>query len=178
MKWTWTNARDFAYTAILLNPVAEVAVDFLFENGEFLFAQPNGGRIMRSETGTVDWLPAGFNNASNAFSWAEIHGGYIFAGKTAEAEVYFDTNSDLSALSGDPGDDDDEMVAGPGTTGTGAGVSFLEKLAVSPGWRLRVQQQLALLSLLRLLEQNLLLTFWRRKVMRLETPPRSLWSDL
>jgi hypothetical protein len=131
MGWTWTNSRDFVYTALALNPKAETAITFLFENGEYLFAAPTGQRLLKSASGTSTWTPAGFNNKSNDYSWLEMHGGYIFGGKNSEAEVYFDTNSDLSALAGDPGDDADELVAGPGTTGTKSGISFLEKLAVA-----------------------------------------------
>ena len=131
LQWNWTNARDIAHVGIPINPIAETTVTLLFENGEYLFAQPSGQRLLKSVTGTANWTPAGLNNASNDYSWMEIHGGYIFAGKTAEAQVYFDSNSDLSALAGDPADDSDELIAGPGTTGTKLGVSFLEKLAVS-----------------------------------------------
>jgi len=131
LSWSWTNSQAFCHLAIAVNPIAEVTVDFLFENGEYLFAQPTNQRLMRSTSGTADFVPAGFNNSSTAYSWIEMHGGYIFAGKSAEAEVYFDANSDLSALAGDPADDADELIAGPGTTGTKSGISFLEKLAVS-----------------------------------------------
>lgn len=131
IQWNWTNARDWAHLAIPINPIAETQIDILFENGEYIFAQPTGQRLMRSTSGTANWVPAGANNASSAYSWVEMHGGYIFAGKTSEAQVYFDSNSNLSSLYGDPADDADEMIAGPGTTGTLFGISYLEKLAVA-----------------------------------------------
>ena len=133
LAWTWTNSVVFAQCLIPLKPIAELEVNSLFEDGEFVFANINEQRLMKSAANNalVDYTPAGFNNRSNDYSWMEIHGGFIFAGKENEAEVYFDTNSDLSALSGDPVDDADELVAGPGTVGTKAGISFLEKLAVA-----------------------------------------------
>ena len=131
MSWTWTNSVAFVQCLMPINTIAEVEVMTMFENGEYIFASPDEQRLVRSTSGTDDFQPAGVNNASNDYSWLEMHGGYIFAGKEDEAEVYFDTNSNLSALAGDPGDDADELVAGPGTTGTKDGISFLEKLAVS-----------------------------------------------
>ncbi len=131
MSWAWTNSVAFVQCLMSIQGITEVSVDFLFEDGEFIFAAPNEQRLMRSTTGLDDFQPAGINNKSNDYSWMEMHGGFIFAGKENEAEVYFDTNSDLSALAGDPVDDADELVAGPGTTGTKSGISFLEKLAVS-----------------------------------------------
>jgi len=131
MSWTWTGSQDFVHVGIPINPQAEIQVDFMLENGEYLFACPSNGRIMRSLGGSADYLPAGINNASSDYSWLEIHSGYTFAGKNSEAEIYFDGNSDLSVLAGDPIYDTDEQVAGPGQIGTKFGVSFLERLAVA-----------------------------------------------
>lgn len=128
---TWTNSVAFAACILPIQTISEVAVDFLFENGEYVFAAPDAQRIMKSTTGYEDYDQAGGNNASNDYSWMEMHGGYIFAGKTAEAQIYFDSNSNLSSLFGDPADDSDELTAGPGTVGTIFGTSFLEKLAVA-----------------------------------------------
>ncbi len=126
---TWTNSVAFAACVLPIQTISEIPIDFLFENGEYLFAAPTAQRLMKSTSGSQDFTPAGINNASNDYSWMEMHGGYIFAGKNAEAQIYFDGNSDLSSLEGDPAATD-ELTAGPGTVGTIFGVSFLEKLAI------------------------------------------------
>lgn len=131
LSWTWTNSIAFAQCLLPLKPIAEVEVITCMENGEYVFVAPSGQRLMKSADGLIDFTPSGANNAANDYTWLEIHGGYIYAGKTSEAEVYFDSNSDLSVLYGDPADDADELVAGPGTVGTTDGISFLEKLAIS-----------------------------------------------
>ena len=133
LGWTWTNSVAFAQCLLPLKPIAEVEVNSLFENGQYVFANLDEQRLMKSGQNNAlqDYTPAGANNASSDYSWMEMHGGYIFAGKENEAEVYFDSNSDLSSLFGDPADDADELTAGPGTVGTTWGTSFLEKLAVT-----------------------------------------------
>ncbi len=77
---TWTNSVAFAACVLPIQTIAEVAVDFLFENGEYVHVAPSTQRLMKSSTGYQDFTPSGGNNASNAYSWMEMHGGYIFAG--------------------------------------------------------------------------------------------------
>lgn len=86
-------------------------VNFAIASGTYLFIFPDGARVEKMNTsGTVS--AAGVNASSTDYKWAEIHRGYLYAGKDASNVIYFDSNEDLSALCGDPTDDTAEIYAG------------------------------------------------------------------
>lgn len=127
---TWTNSRLYTHYVIVLHAVAEQLVNYMAENGEFIFAAPKAGRILKSVDGTT-WTPAGANHRSTDYNWLAIHNGYLWAGKDSASEVYFSGTSDLSGtagLYGDPADDTTEIPVGPGKVPTLRATSFLEKL--------------------------------------------------
>jgi hypothetical protein len=125
--WTWTNARDTEIFCIPIKPAAEVAVNHMIENGEYLFAAPDGLRILKSSDGSA-WTVAGNNHRSKDYSRLIIHDGYIWGVKDADNTLYFDSDSALADFYGDPDDDTAEIDVGPGSTQVLAVESFLEKL--------------------------------------------------
>ena len=74
--------------SIALEMVAEVEVNFMLQNGAFLFAAPDGKRLMRKAPSSIDWLPAGINNNSQDYKWGLIHNGFIYWGKDGDTDVY------------------------------------------------------------------------------------------
>lgn len=130
MKLEWDNSRAFAAMTFAVQPQSEGKVNYMLENGEYIFAFPDSNRVLKSTDGST-WTLAGNNHNSTDYKWAVIHNGYVWAGKDSSPYVYFGSEDDLSDLQGDPDDDTDEIQVGPGSDSTLGAESFLEKLSVS-----------------------------------------------
>lgn len=109
------------------------AVNFMFTNGTYLFAFPDGARIKKSSTGgkvLADWTDAGANTNASDFKWATISKGYVYAGKDGKNEVYRASANDLSDLYGVPADDPNVIYVGSGLIPTINGAAYAEQLFV------------------------------------------------
>lgn len=105
-------------------------VNFCIATGTYLFVFPDGARVEKIDTsGTV--TAAGGGAGADDYKWAEVHSGYIYAGKDGVNQVYFDSNDDLSDLWGDPSDDTAEIYVGMNGIQTLGSLSWAGSLMVT-----------------------------------------------
>ena len=104
-------------------------VNYLLPTSAYLFAAVDGARIMKLDTAD-DPTNAGAGANSTDYRWLIIHNGNIYAGKDASNIVYYDSNTALTGLQGDPADDTNEIVVGQGGYPTLGAVSLFGKLYV------------------------------------------------
>jgi len=119
---TWDNVNDSGAAVY-------GAINYLLPTKSYLFVCPDGSRIVAMDTADASSL-TGVNANSTDYKWLCIHNGNIYAGKDDSNIVYYDSNTGLAQLAGDPADDTNEIVVGQGSYNTLGALSFLGKLYV------------------------------------------------
>lgn len=134
-SWGSDGVRRYSGgTWAVVNTGTAGAVNFMWSNGQYVFACPSGARIVKSSTGgltTGDWSAAGANANSINYQWLSSCLGYCYAGQAANAQVFRACANDLSDLYGALADDPNMITVGSGTIPTIGAISFAGALYIS-----------------------------------------------
>jgi len=104
-------------------------VNYLLPTTTYMFVAVDGARLQKLDTADAATV-AGLSANSTDYKWLIIHNGNIYAGKDASNIVYYDSNTDLSQLAGDPADDTNEITVGQGGYPVLGAMSFMGRLFV------------------------------------------------
>ena len=128
-SWGAAGLRKYSGGSWAAVSGAAAAVNHAINAGDYLLFAPNTTRVQKMNTSdTVS--DAGLNASSTDYKWLIIHNGFIYAGKDATNQVYYDSNADLSALQGTTSDPN-IIYCGIGNIPTLGAIVFAGNLYVS-----------------------------------------------